>query len=116
MKPPRPGAEDVKVKGGTLRAMTPEEAAKFDVGAAGTALIVVTTETQGPLDKTGIFPGDAILEINSKTVKTPKDFQDAVAAAIASGKKDVVARVGCGNQQRCGDLTVLRLIEVAPAE
>ena len=115
MKPPKAGPDDVKVAGGSIRALSAEEVAKFDVGAAGAGLIVVTVEPRGAFAHADIFPGDAILEINNKAVKTPKDYQDAIAAAIASGKKDVVARVGCGNQQRCGDLTVLRPIEVAPA-
>jgi len=116
MKPPSPGEGDVKVSGATLRAMTPAEAAKFDVGASGAGIIVVTVAAHGPFARAEIFPGDAILEINNKAVKSPKDYQDVVAAALAAGKKDVVARVGCGNQQRCGDLTVLRPIEIAPAE
>ncbi|MEZ6028143.1 MAG: Do family serine endopeptidase [Hyphomonadaceae bacterium] len=115
MKPPRPSPEDVTVDGGTIRQLTPEESAKFDVGTAGSGLIVVTVEPRGALAHANIFPGDAILEINMKAVITPKDYQDAIAAALAQGKKDVVARVGCGNQARCGDLTVLRPIEIAPA-
>ncbi|MEQ1779948.1 MAG: Do family serine endopeptidase [Hyphomonadaceae bacterium] len=116
MKPPHASDSDVKVDGATIRAMTAAEAAKFDVGSAGTALIVVTVEPHGAYARAEIFPGDAILEVNNKAMKSPKDYQDAVAAAITGGKKDVVARVGCGNQQRCGDLTVLRPIEIAPAE
>jgi serine protease Do len=116
MKPPKPGPDDMKVLGGTIRTLTEDEAKKFDVGAAGTGLIVVTVETKGAFSKADIFPGDAILEINNKAVKTPKEFEDAVAAAKAAGKKDVIARVGCGNQERCLDLTVLRPIEIAPAE
>ncbi len=116
LKPPRPSDDDVKVAGGTIRALTAEEIGKFDVGAVGAGLIVVTVEPKGAFARADIFPGDAILEINNKAVKTPKEFQDAVAVAIAGGKKDVIARVGCGNQQRCGDLTVLRPIEVAVAE
>jgi serine protease Do len=112
MKPPKPGPDDVKVSGGTIRTMTTEEAGKFDVGAAGTGLIVVTVEPRGSLSKAEIFPGDAILEVNNKVVKTPKDYQDAVAAAKAAGRKDIIARVGCGNQERCFDLTVLRPIEI----
>lgn len=115
MKPPRPGPDDVKVSGGTIRSLTAEEIKKFDVGAAGAGLIVVTVEPRGSLARSDIFPGDAILEINNKAVKSPKDYQDAVAAAIAAGKRDVIARVGCGNQERCGDLTVLRPIEIAAA-
>jgi S1-C subfamily serine protease len=75
----------------------------------------VTVETRGSFARADIYPGDAILEINNKAVKTPKDYQDAVAAALASDKRDVIARVGCGNQERCGDLTVLRPIEIAAA-
>lgn len=116
LKPPKPGPDDVTVDGGTIRQLSVEEATKFDVGAAGTGLIVVKVEPRGAFARASIFPGDAILEINLKAVKTPKDYQDAVAAALAQGKKDVVARVGCGNQARCGDLTVLRPIEIAPAE
>jgi len=116
LKPPQPGPDDVTVDGGTIRQLTADEATKFDVGSAGTGLIVIKVEPRGAFARASIFPGDAILEINLKAVKTPKDYQDAVAAALAQGKKDVVARVGCGNQARCGDLTVLRPIEIAPAE
>jgi serine protease Do len=116
MKPPKPSADDVHVQGGTMRTMTPDEAKKFDVGADGTGLIVVTVETKGTLSKAEIFPGDAILEVNNKAVRTPKDYQDALAAAQTAGKKDIIARVGCGNQERCFDLTVLRPIEIATAE
>ena len=116
MKPPKPSDADVKVTGGTVRTLTTEEATKFDVGAAGTGLIVVTVETKGAFSKADIFPGDVILEINNKAVKTPKEYEDAITAAKSAGKKDVIARVGCGNQERCFDLTVLRPIEIAPAE
>jgi len=115
MKPPRPGPDDVKIAGGSIRPLSQDEIKKFDVGAAGAGLIVVTVEPRGSLARSDIFPGDAILEINNKAVKTPKDYQDAVAAAISAGKRDVIARVGCGSQERCGDLTVLRPIEIAAA-
>ncbi len=116
MKPPKPGDDDVKVTGGTVRPLTPDEAKKFDVGAAGTGLIVITVEPRGAFAKADIYPGDVILEINNKAVTAPKEYEDAVAAARSAGKKDVVARVGCGTQERCFDSTVLRPIEVAPAQ
>jgi serine protease Do len=77
MKPPTPSDADVKVLGGTVRSLTEEEAKKFDVGAAGTGLIVVTVETRGAFSKADIFPGDVILEVNNKVVKTPKEYEDA---------------------------------------
>jgi hypothetical protein len=57
-----------------------------------------------------------ILEVNNKAVKTAKEYEDAISGAKAAGKKDVIARVGCGNQERCFDLTVLRPIEISAAE
>jgi len=116
MKPPTPSDADVKVHGGTVRPLSEDEAKKFDVGAAGTGLIVVTVENRGAFSKASIFPGDVILEINNKAVKTAKEYEDVISAAKTAGKKDVIARVGCGNQERCFDLTVLRPIEIAAAE
>jgi serine protease Do len=113
---PRPKAADtdVKVPGGTLRPLTPIEAPKFDLIAPGTGLMVVTVENRGVLAKEAISPGDVILDVNNKAVKTPKDYTDAVAAARAAGKKDIVARVQCGQQEVCGDASALRTIEVKP--
>jgi S1-C subfamily serine protease len=76
----------------------------------------VTVEPRGPFSRANIHPGDALLEINNKAVKAPKDYEDAVSAARSAGKKDVIARVGCGNQERCFDLTVLQAIEITPAD
>ena len=61
-----------------------------------------------------LSPGDVILDGNNNAVKTPKDYQDAVAAARAAGKKDIVARVQCGQHELCGDASALRTSEIKP--
>ncbi len=112
MTAPKPGPDDMKVLGGTMRPVTAAEAPKFDLVAPGTGLMVVTVEPRGVLAKVDIDPGDVILELNNKAVKTPKEYEDAVAAAKASGKKDIIARVQCGIQEKCGDLAILKPIQI----
>ena len=89
-----------------------------DLVAPGTGLMIVTAEPRGVWSKAEIVPGvkigpgDVILEINNKAVKTPKDYEDAIATAKAASKKDIIARVQCGIQERCGDLATLVPITV----
>jgi serine protease Do len=114
MTPPKAGPNDVKVYGGTIRNLTAAEAPKFDLEVAGSGLMVVTVEPRGAFAKVDIHSGDVILSVNNKTVKAPKDYEDAVAAAKTAGKKDVIARVQCGIQENCGDISVLKPIEIKP--
>jgi len=114
MTPPKPGPGDVKVLGGSVRPLTGAEAPKFDLEAPGSGLMVVTVEPRGVFAKVEIHPGDVILSVNNKTMKAPKDYEDAVAAAKTAGKKDVIARVQCGIQENCGDISILKPIEIKP--
>jgi serine protease Do len=112
MLPPKSGPDDVTVHGGTMRPLTATEAPKFDIEAPGTGLMVVTVKPRGAWAKMQIAPGDVILTVNNKAVKTPKDYEDAVVAARAAGKKDIIARIQCGRQERCGDQAGLYPIEI----
>jgi S1-C subfamily serine protease len=114
MTKPKAGPDDVKVLGGTMRPVTAAEAPKFDLVAPGTGLMIITAEPRGVWAKVDINPGDVILEINNKAVKTTKDYDDAIATAKAAGKKDIIARVQCGIQETCGDLAILKPIEIKP--
>jgi serine protease Do len=112
MQKPKAGPDDVKVLGGTLRPVTAAEAPKFDLVAPGTGLMVITVEPRGAWAKVEMNAGDVILEINNKAVKAPKDYEDAIATAKAAGKKDIIARVQCGIQESCGDLAILKPIQI----
>lgn len=114
MTPPKAAPGDVKVLGGTIRPVTSAEAPKFDLETPGSGLMVVTVEPRGVFARVDIRPGDVILSVNNKAVKTPKDYEDAVASAKTAGKKDVIARVQCGIQETCGDISILKPIEIKP--
>ncbi|MBI1360910.1 MAG: PDZ domain-containing protein [Alphaproteobacteria bacterium] len=120
MPKPKPGPNDVKVLNGsaTTRPLSATEASHFEVVAPSSGLMVVTADAKGPLGKAFILPGDALLAINDgksvKPLKTPKDLDDAAAAARSAGKENIVISVGCGDQERCGDQTSLRTITIKP--
>jgi serine protease Do len=113
MTPPKAGPGDVKVLGGTVRPVAAAEAPKFDLEAPNSGLMVITVEPRGAFARVDIRPGDVMLSVNNKTVRAAKDYEDAVAAAKAAGKKDVIARVQCGIQETCGDISILKPIEVS---
>jgi len=114
MTPPKASPGDVKVLGGTVRPVTPAEAPQFDLETPGSGLMVITVEPRGVFARVDVRPGDVILSVNNKPVKSPKDYEDAVAAAKSAGKKDVIARVQCGIQETCGDISILKPIEIKP--
>jgi serine protease Do len=62
----------------TVRALEPQEKAQVETTGA-----LVVEEAAGPAAAAGVQPGDIILGINGKRVKTVKELQDA---ATASGK------------------------------
>src|SRR5690606_34118818 len=81
MSPTAPGPGDGKAPGGTMRPLNEEEAPKFDVEAPGTGLMIVKVEPRGVLADLAIQSGDVILSVNNKPMKTPQEYEDAIAAA-----------------------------------
>jgi serine protease Do len=109
---PEAGPGDVSLLGGTVRAAPLNEAQRFELGADGGGLLVVTVRGGSALSEIGINPGDLLLTANQTPLKTPKDLQDVVAAATAAGRENVVLLVGCGNQSQCGNRALLRPVRV----
>lgn len=103
---PAPKAQDgdVKVLGGTVRPLSTAEQARFELQTPGSGLLVVTIERNGALSEAAISIGDALLAANGASLKTPKDLEDAVAAAKAEGKENIAVLVGCGNANVCTTL------------
>jgi serine protease Do len=69
-------------------------------GAGGQGLAVVNVDPDGLAAQRGIQTGDVILDIGGKPVATGSDVRQALQAAKASGKPDVLARVKTADATR----------------
>jgi serine protease Do len=111
---PKPASGDVDLLGGSVRPLAATDRTRFEhLDAAKEAgLLVVSVVANGALDEAGVSPGDALLSVNQKLLKTPQDLLDAVAGAKREGKADIVLMVGCGNRQTCGDRSLLLPVKI----
>jgi len=77
-----------------LSSLTPETKRAFNVAdsvAAGAVITKVDPDSDAA-DK-GLQPGDVVLRVNTRTVKTPADFQAGVAEAKKAGRTSVLLLV-----------------------
>ncbi len=81
---------------------------RFGLGNDVTGVVVTQLDRNGDAAAKGVMPGDVILEVNQKTVATPKDIRSAVDEAAAAKKSSVLLLV---NSQ-----TNLRFVAVKLAE
>ncbi|MEJ1158024.1 Do family serine endopeptidase [Prosthecomicrobium sp. N25] len=77
-----------------------------DVGSGDRGVAVVRVDPNGPAASRGIEVGDVILEVQGRTVATPRDMTDAIRSARTDGRKTVLARVKRGEQTRFVPLPV----------
>jgi serine protease Do len=59
-------------------------------------VVVIAVEPQGSAATHGIETGDVILDVGGAAVKTPADFDAAIAHARQTGKRMVMMRVRSG--------------------
>ncbi len=59
----------------------------------GDGLVVTDVEPGSPADDRGIRAGDIIRTVNSQAVKSGKDVEEAVAAAVEAGRKAVLIQI-----------------------
>jgi serine protease Do len=111
---PKAAAGDVDVLGGTVRPLSAADRVRFEhLDAAREAgLLVVTVADKSPLAEADISPGDALLSVNQRPLKSTSELMDAIAAAKRDGKADIVLMVGCGNREACGDSSLLRPVKI----
>ena len=69
-------------------------------GAGGEGVVVTGVEPNGPAAQRGLKTGDVILKVGDKTVATPKDVRDGLAAAKAENRKAVLIQVKSGEGVR----------------
>jgi serine protease Do len=89
----------VKALGLALTPLTPALREKYRLGDAGS--VVVTEVTKGsPAGDRDLKPGDVILEIDHRDVKSPDDIPKRVEEAAKSGRKSILLLVERGGDPR----------------
>lgn len=73
---------------------------RFDIGHSVEGVAIVNVDPASPAAEKGIRPGDVLVEVAQKKVKTPKDVADRVAAEKKSGRKSVLLLISSGGDLR----------------
>lgn len=99
-EPRRASVEPTPAPGGTKSdlGLTLMPGKIAETGHAG--VIVLEADPRGNAAGLGIETGDVILEVGGKAVKSPADFDAAIAAARRAGKHVVMLRVQAGDASR----------------
>ena len=85
------------VAGLGLSALTPEAKRNFNIGDKVVAGAVITkVDPDSDAAEKGLQPGDVVLRIGNRAVKTPADFQAGVADAKKGGRSSVLLLVAHG--------------------
>ena len=79
-----------------LSALTADTRNQLNLPDDATGVLVEDVDQNSAASDDGVQPGDVIVSVNQKPVKSPGDVDEAVKAASASGRKQVLLLVGRG--------------------
>ena len=82
-----------------LSPLTPEARKTLNISDDVSGVVITKVDADSDAADKGLQPGDVVLKIGDRTVKTPQDVQSGVAEARESGRKSVlllVAKSGGG--------------------
>jgi serine protease Do len=77
-------------------------------GAGGEGVVITDVDPAGPAAERGMAAGDVILQVGGKSVSSPAEVRDAIAAARKDNKSVVLLRVKRENNTRFVTLPVAR--------
>ena len=73
---------------------------QYELGKDVTGVVVTDVNRQSDAAEKGIMPGDVILEVNQKAVKTPQQIQETLSQAVQQKKNSVLLLVNTQNNLR----------------
>jgi len=93
--PPSPsmGPSVASAMGLGLSALTPETRKSLKLGENVTGVVITKVDPNSDAADKGLQPGDVVLRVGNRTVKTPADVQTGVSEAQKGGRKNVLLLV-----------------------
>ncbi len=89
-----PSPSSTSAAGLGLSSLTPEAKRTYNIDDAVNSGVVITrVDPDSDAADKGLQPGDVVLRIGNRTVKTPADFQSGVSDAQKGGRKSVLLLV-----------------------
>ena len=88
------GASSANAAGLALSSLTPESRRAYNLGDnVSTGAIITKVDPDSDAADKGLQPGDVVLKVGSKPVRSPADFQSGVAEAKKGGRSSVLLLV-----------------------
>jgi serine protease Do len=98
---PQPGAAMTgEAMGLGLVAVTPDMRRQFNLDNTVNGVLVTRVDPNSDAADKGIQPGDVVVSVANKSVRTPQDIKSRVADAHAAGRNTVLVLVTGNNGQR----------------
>jgi serine protease Do len=83
-----------------LAAVTPEARRTFNLDDSTQGVVITKVDPESDAADKGLQPGDVVVSIGNKAVRTPQDVQKGVAEAQGQGRKSVLLLVATSNGSR----------------
>ncbi len=97
-RPPPP--QSVAALGLKLARLTPDLAKRYSLPAGAKGVIVMKVPQDSVAAEDGLRAGDLIIAVGTKSVSVPGEVKEAAAAALKSGRKNLLVRVERGGSTR----------------
>jgi serine protease Do len=83
-----------------LAAVTPETRRAFNLDDSTTGVLITKVDPNSDAADKGLQPGDIVMSVSNKTVRTPQDIQKGISDAKGQGRKSVLLLVATSNGSR----------------
>jgi serine protease Do len=95
-----PATASAKAMGLALAPLTADTRRAFNLGRDVDGVVITKVDPNSDAADKGLLPGDVLVSIGNKPVRTPQDVQSRVADAHAQGRKSVLLLVTTTNGPR----------------
>jgi serine protease Do len=83
-----------------LAAVTPETRRAFNLDDSAQGVLITKVDPDSDAADKGLQPGDIVMSVSNKSVRTPQDIQKTIAEAKGQGRKSVLLLLATSNGSR----------------